>query len=168
MNKALLTALLVVAAACSNCGRNSVSPKPKSVPLTPIVETEKVIQTLLTNRELRFVSRAGKLYGMDSDSIVMLATNHYAELIECGYTVRNYTGTYDVNRQGQIILTLTNYRSQWPAMQLCFSGDDFYLQTASGSTRFTMGDRAGATENSRMASFWPFKLVTDPLSTELK
>jgi hypothetical protein len=116
-------------------------------------------ELLVQNHALNFVSRGGKMYGMDSDSKIVLTTNQVAKVIEYGYAVHTYTGQYAVDTNGLISLALKGYRSAWPQMALWVSGGSYYLHPISGRSGFSMGDRAGATETPAMKPFWPFKLV---------
>jgi hypothetical protein len=160
MSKTALSILLVLATSCSCSRPRRESPDRASLRAIPVVDAERTIETLLAERgTLLFRSRSGKLYGMDSDTDVLISTNHQAQLIQYGYTVTKYAGTYSVDDDGQIALDLAKYRRKWPVMRLSTAQGDFYLQTASGSTHFIMGDRAGATETPSMAPFWPFKLI---------
>jgi len=137
-------------------------PKPPRLPqnVQRVDKAQQAIDYLLVqNKELCFISRDGKLYGMDSDSKIVLTTNHLVKVIEYGFVVEKYTGQYAIDTNGVISLTLERYRSSWPKMALWASGPNYYLHPLSGRSGFTMGDRAGATQTSHMKPFWPFKLV---------
>jgi len=149
---------------CALCAVHVIAkdPKPPQLPqnLQRVEKAQKAIDDLLVpNKELSFISRDGKLCGMDSDSEIVLTTNHLVKVVEYGYAVQEYTGQYTIDTNGVISLTLKRYRSSWPKMALWVAGASYYLHPISGRSGFTMGDRAGATQTPDMKPFWPFKLV---------
>jgi hypothetical protein len=149
---------------CSLCAVQVIAedPKPPQLPQNAqrVEAAQKAIDDLLVrNKELSFISRDGKLYRMDSDSEIVLTTNHLVKVVEYGYGLKEYTGQYTVDTNGVISLTLKRYHSSWPRMALWVSGASYYLHPISGRFGFTMGDRAGAYQTPAMKPFWPFKLV---------
>ena len=104
-----------------------------------------------------FVSRGGKMYGMDSDAKVILRSKGQAEVLEYGFVGRKYSGTYRVEDSGAIHLELKKYRGEWPDMYLYKVSSGIYLFPTDMDQQFRMGGRAGATETPKMAPYWPFK-----------
>jgi hypothetical protein len=158
-----ISLVCLLAAATVSCSRLATKSPPLGQPLdhlSAVSDPESTIERLVSERTyLLFRSRSGRRYGMDSDSDIVLRTNHYAALTEYGYGVMRYIGSFRVDPEGNLLLSLADYRRPWPAMRLVTRNNEFYLQTASGRTGFIMGDRAGAFTDASMAPFWPFKLI---------
>ena len=106
-----------------------------------------------------FNSRDGDSHGMDSDTLISFEKDGQVILGEHGYTYTGYTGTYSIDGDGIISLSLNAYPSEWPEMKLSSDGVNYRLHTVSGNSAFLMGGRAGAVEAEGMKSFWPFRLV---------
>jgi hypothetical protein len=114
-----------------------------------------------------FISRAGKLYGMDSDTALSFRANSEVVLGEYGYTYIGYRGTYTVAPDGVITLELKNYPAKWPAMKLVSDASTHWLHPVTKKKGFIMGGRGGASQSGDMNPFWPFKLVKSDLSLEV-
>jgi len=104
-----------------------------------------------------FVSRNGRMYGMDSDAKITLNSNKQVEITEYGYAVQTYKGTYSVDATGAIHVKLRDYRAKWPAMYLYNSPKGTLLFPADKDPAFRVGARAGAVETGGMAPHWPFR-----------
>jgi hypothetical protein len=106
-----------------------------------------------------FGSRDGKSYGMDSDSEISLQPEGKAIVGEAGYTYQGYRGSYGLEEDGTIVLTLKGHRGKWPEMKMAKSGDVVRLYAKDGDNGFVIGGRSGAVETNEMKPFWPFRLV---------
>ena len=158
MRASLLLLLYVLAA--TRVGAEDPKPSALSRDARRVEKAQRAIDDLLVGTNtLHFVSRGGKMLGMDSDSKILLTTNQVVEVVEYGYAIRTYTGEYAIDTKGVISLKLKGYRSTWPQMALWLSEGSYYLYPISGRSGFTIGDRAGASETPGMKPFWPFKLV---------
>ncbi|QIF02044.1 hypothetical protein [Roseimicrobium sp. ORNL1] len=116
-----------------------------------------------------FISRSGKLYGMDSDTALSFRANNEVVLGEYGYTYIGYRGTYSVAADGVITLELKGYPKDttWPAMKLVSDGKSNWLHPVTKKKGFIMGGRGGASESGDMNAFWPFKLVKSDLTLDV-
>ncbi|HEY5893204.1 MAG TPA: hypothetical protein VIT91_08245 [Chthoniobacterales bacterium] len=104
-----------------------------------------------------FVSRNGRMYGMDSDARITLTRNNKTEVMEAGYTPETYNGTYSVDASGAIHVSLRRYPSKWPSMYLYTDKRGAILHPTDQDPSFRMGGRAGAVTSSDMAPYWPFR-----------
>ena len=104
-----------------------------------------------------FVSRNGRMYGMDSDARITLTKNNQTEVTEFGYAPQTYHGTYSVDASGAMHVSLRRYPSKWPSMYLYTDRRGAILHPTDQDPSFRMGGRAGAVESSEMASYWPFR-----------
>ena len=116
---------------------------------------------LSKQKEVTFVSRAGKMYGMDSDTELTFLPGRKVHLTEYGFAVADFEGVFTTDAEGSISLQLEKRRFPWPLMVLQFAKGEYYLHTKAGAAGFVMGNRAGATESSDMKPFWPFKLMAE-------
>lgn len=129
-------------------------------PSAPHLSKNKTLKWLSSQQDgAVFVSRDGKMYGMDSDAKVILRSKGRAEVFEYGYVGQRYSGTYRVEGSGAIHLQLKSYRGEWPDMYLYKLSSGIYLFPTDMDPQFRMGGRAGATETPNMAPYWPFKKV---------
>lgn len=159
--KAVITVIgLVAFLVLSGCAKHTDAPPPRS--LARAKDPGKVLNLLLSKQnEVTFVSRAGKMYGMDSDTVLTFLPGRKVRLTEYGYSVAVFEGVFTTETEGSISLQLEKRRSPWPLMVLQFAEGEYYLHTKAGASEFVMGDRAGATESTDMKPFWPFKLVAE-------
>ena len=104
-----------------------------------------------------FVSRNGRMYGMDSDARITLTANNFTEVTEFGYAPQSYQGTYSVDASGAIHVSLRHYTAKWPSMYLYTDKRGAILHPTDQDPSFRMGGRAGAVESSEMAPYWPFR-----------
>lgn len=134
---------------------------------------DQVISLLAANLQKSppetFISRSGKLYGMDSDTALSFRADNEVVLGEYGYTYIGYRGTYSVAADGVITLELKGYPkdTKWPAMKIVSDGTSHWLHPVTKKKGFIMGGRGGATESGDMNSFWPFKLVKSDVVLEV-
>lgn len=106
-----------------------------------------------------FGSRDGKSYGMDSDSKISLQSEGKAIVGEAGYSYQGYLGSYELEGDGTIVITLKGYRGKWPEMKMAKAGDTVRLFAKDGDNGFVFGGRGGAVETEEMKPFWPFRLM---------
>jgi hypothetical protein len=134
---------------------------------------DQVISLLAANLQKSppetFISRSGKLYGMDSDTLLSFRANNEVVLGEYGFGYIGYRGTYSVAADGVITLDLKRYPkdTKWPAMKIVSDGTSHWLHPITKNNGFIMGGRGGATEFGDMKPFWPFKLVKSDVVPEV-
>ncbi|MES2439900.1 MAG: hypothetical protein V4584_12560 [Verrucomicrobiota bacterium] len=139
--------------------------KEKAADAAPLVFLSKAeVSRLIADRSTAgktcvFGSRDGKSYGMDSDSEVSLQLEGRAIIGEHGYTYQGYRGSYELEGDGTIVVTLKGYRGKWPEMKLAKTGDVLRLFAKDGDNGFVVGGRGGSVETDDMKPFWPFRLV---------
>jgi hypothetical protein len=107
---------------------------------------------------ITFSSRNGHYYGMDSDASLTIEKDGHVTVLELGVAPMTYEGTYDIDDSGTISLKLPNYKATWPTMHLYTTAKDAWLMRSDQKTDFNVGDRGGATQTSRMAPCWPFRM----------
>lgn len=116
-----------------------------------------------------FRSWNGRWIGTDCDTEIELHPNGIAVLIEYGYAVNKYDGTYSVNElsnndnnESELCLTFPEYEGEWPPMAVYREGSDLLLIPTDSSLGFAFGNRSGATIPGGSGSFWPFRQVPIP------
>jgi hypothetical protein len=158
----ILLALFSVVQCLAQVEPTAKSKKPKARPpglLNGAEVAAFLSERFASGKNAIFCSRDGKLYGMDSDSVVSFGKENSAVIGEYGYTYKGYSGTYAVSDVGIISIALKGYRGNWPEMRIAKEKNATRLYTNSGSTRFVVGGRGGAVETDGMKPFWPFRLV---------
>jgi hypothetical protein len=152
MKQILLACILVITTACAEAQPKTVLPEKWQDKATAAKWLSEHAGSAV------FVSRGGRMYGMDSDAVVAFPKNGGVEVTEFGVAPATYRGTYVVDDADQIRLTLEGYKAEWPLMHLYTSERDAWLMRCDKKAGFDMGDRGGATETGTMASYWPFRL----------
>ena len=104
-----------------------------------------------------FVSRNGRMYGMDSDARITLTKNNQTEVTEFGYAPQTYNGTYSVDASGAIRVSLRRYPAKWPTMYLYTDKRGAILHPTDQDPSVRMGGRARAVTSSDMAPYWPVR-----------
>ena len=138
----------------------SFAQRPTFNPRAAHLRREALLKWLSTqSRGARFVSRNGRLYGMDSDAEITLRSDKQVEVTEDGYARQTYKGTLSVDVDGSIHLVLADYAAQWPVMYLYRKSKGSFLFPADKDPAFRMGARAGAAVTPGMAPYWPFRKV---------
>jgi hypothetical protein len=122
---------------------------------------EDVLKSLALTKSwsLSFGSRNGWFSQQDSDTSLIVSGDGSVNLIEYGYTVREYKGRFQTDEEGAIRLTLEDYGHPWPEMYLREVSGEFYLYRKDGSTGFHADKRDASYESSDMPDFWPFRLT---------
>ncbi len=106
-----------------------------------------------------FVSRAGDLGGMDSDSKISISDDGRVSMTEYGLAPVEYAGTYSMDENGAITAKFEKYPGQWPKMIFRKVDGRILLFRSDDSTGLEFGGRGGAVETSKMKPFWPFGLT---------
>jgi hypothetical protein len=102
-----------------------------------------------------FVSRNGKMYGMDSDALITFAKDKQVEVTEFGYAPQTYKGTCTVDASGAIHVELRDYRAKWPDMHLYQNAHGTFLFPTDKNPAFRSAQ--GGVQTSKMAPYWPFR-----------
>jgi len=111
------------------------------------------------NGSITFRSWNGKAIRMDSDSELTFFPNNSVHMFEWGYTLKNYTGTYQVEPTGRILIQFNEFDNDWPDMMLERDSDSLILRPAKTDQSFIMGNRGGAFLPSGKGSYWPFRML---------
>ena len=106
-----------------------------------------------------FVSRAGDLGGMDSDSEISFSDDGRVSMTEYGYAPVEYSGTYSMDEHGTITAKFEKYQGQWPQMMFRKVDGRILLFRSDDATGLEFGGRGGAVETAEMKPFWPFGLT---------
>ena len=104
-----------------------------------------------------FVSRGGRMYGMDSDAQITFVDSQRVEVTECGYSIETYKGSFFVDASGAIHVTLRGYPAKWPRMYLYQDAKGAFLFPTGQNSSFRVGGHAGAVTSSTRAPYWPFR-----------
>ncbi|MBB5031185.1 energy transducer TonB [Prosthecobacter vanneervenii] len=118
-----------------------------------------IFQRHAAGKTVVFVSRDGKIYGMDSDSVISFEPEGRVVLGEFGAGIAGYGGTYQVAKDGSVSISLKGYRAKWPEMRFSNELGKMRLYAPKSGDGFVMGGRGGAVEMGGMRPFWPFFLV---------
>lgn len=123
------------------------------------IQPKETLRGLLDDYHyVTFVSRSGKFYGMDSDSLLIFSKNGFVILTELGMGSKDYDGTFEIDADQTIKLDLPTYPGSWPPMRFRRDGDANFLDRIDQKTGFLFGGRSGAVETEEMKPFWPFGL----------
>jgi hypothetical protein len=106
-----------------------------------------------------FISRAGNLGGMDSDSQISFSDDGRVSMTEYGYAPVNYSGTFSMDDSGTITAKFEKYQGQWPKMIFRKVDGRILLFRSDDSNGLEFGGRGGAVETAEMKPFWPFGLT---------
>ena len=151
MRHAITLLLIFLSATC-------IAQRPTFDPSAPHLNEADALKWLSAQSTgATFVSRNGRMYGMDSDAKITLNSNKQVEVTEYGYAPQTYKGTYSVDDTGAIHVELRDYRAKWPTMYLYNSPKGTLLFPTDKDPAFRVGARAGAVETGGMASYWPFR-----------
>lgn len=126
-----------------------------------------ISQRHASGKTVVFVSRDGKMYGMDSDAVISFELDGKVVLGEFGAGIAGYRGTYEVAKDGSVSIALKGYRSKWPKMKFSSEVGKMRLYAHKDGDGFVMGDRGGAVETGGMKRFWPFILVDGARTPEV-
>lgn len=157
--------LLLIFAIALPCNAQQRSAPPKFLQKSELVNF--IAQRHAAGKTVVFVSRDGKMYGMDSDSVISFEPNGEVVLGEFGVGIAGYRGKYDVAKDGSVSVTLKGYRAKWPEMKFSNELGKMRLYAHKDGDGFVMGDRGGATEMKGMKRFWPFQLVDGARTPEV-
>ena len=160
MQKIILLILACLLTACASrqlAQFPKVAPLPNAARLNASSTRDWIIQHAHRKTGATFISRNGRMYGMDSDAGITFRNNNRVEVTEFGYAADCYQGTFLIDALGAIHLKLRAYPAKWPGMYLYQDMDGALLFPADGDSSFKMGGRAGAVTSSAMAPYWPFR-----------
>ncbi|MDZ4404592.1 hypothetical protein [Prosthecobacter sp.] len=149
--------LLLIFAIALPCAAQQRSAPPKFLQRSEVVNF--ISQRHDAGKTVVFVSRDGKMYGMDSDSVISFEPDGKVVLGEYGVGIAGYRGTYQVAKDGSVSIALKGYVAKWPDMRFSNELGKMRLYAHKDGDGFVMGDRGGAFESGSMKRFWPFLLV---------
>lgn len=104
-----------------------------------------------------FLSWNGHWKGTDCDAGIFLAKHGKIKVIEYGYSLETYQGTYTVDPAGTINVSLKHYPDKWPSMYLTNEKHGALLYPKDQNPAFILGGRAGAAVTAGNDSYWPFR-----------
>lgn len=110
------------------------------------------------NGSVTFRSWNGKAYRMDSDTEIVFFPDQTAQMLEWGFSVTHYAGTYHLEPDGHVTATFHDYQPGWPAMILDVDGESLILRPIEDQG-FIVGTRGSATIPKDANGFWPFRLI---------
>jgi hypothetical protein len=107
-----------------------------------------------------FRSWNGKLFGRDSDTDITFLPEHRVRMIEYGYVMNSYDGTYVLDTNGEVRTKFDHFGHEWPVMILQQDSVSLLLRPKDPRTGFQMGHRIGATILEDQGTYWPFRPVS--------
>jgi hypothetical protein len=117
---------------------------------------------------LTFRSWNGKLFGKDSDTDITFLPEHRVRMIEYGYVMNSYEGTYLLHANGEVTTKFNGFGHEWPVMILQQDSVSLLLRPKDPTTGFQMGHRAGATILGDQGTYWPFRPVSTSEKSDIK
>jgi hypothetical protein len=111
---------------------------------------EAIQESFARSNAIRFLSWNGRWIGTDLDTEIKLMSDGTVELTEYGVGVDTYAGTYSINENSELSLSLVGYATGWPTMRVYRDHSALLLAPADASGRVT-----------RIGSRWPFRQVVD-------
>lgn len=161
MNRVIVTGVCVAAAlvASTTCWSESSDRVAASQVTSTSPATIEFQERIHRNSVVTFRSWNGKALRMDSDTELAFFPDHTVEMLEYGFTLSRYTGTYRIRSNGEISVQFRDFRGTWPDMLLERAGTSLLLRPADPEVGFVMGNRGGATIPSGAGSYWPFREV---------
>lgn len=157
--------LLLIFAIALPCAAQQRSAPPKFLQKSEVVGF--IAQRHAAGKTVVFVSRDGKMYGMDSDSVISFEADGKVVLGEFGAGIAGYRGTYEVAKDGSVSIVLKGYEAKWPVMKFSSEVGKMRLYAHKDGDGFVMGGRGGAVETGGMKRFWPFMLVDGARTPEV-
>ena len=107
-----------------------------------------------------FRSWDGKAFRRDSDTEFAFFAEGKVEILEYGFGLFRYAGSYEIREHGQIAVNLAGLREDWPDMKLEREASTLVLKPVDSEVGFVMGNRGGAVVSGDGGSYWPFREVT--------
>jgi hypothetical protein len=105
-----------------------------------------------------FKSWNGELpQGADCRTDIILRADGSASLLEYGYALQEYKGSYSITNANEVVLALEGY-PEWPTMVLAEDKSSLILQNKNGSTAFIFGKRSASSIWGDPNKFWPFRM----------
>lgn len=95
--------------------------------------------------------------GADCRTDIILRADGSASLLEYGYALQEFTGSYSITNANEVVLTLEGY-PEWPTMVLAEDKSSLILLNKTGSTAYIVGKRAGTVIWGDSNKFWPFRM----------
>jgi len=95
--------------------------------------------------------------GADCRTDIILRADGSACLMEYGYALQEYKGSYSITNANEVVLALEGY-PEWPTMVLAEDESSLILLNKTGSTAYIFGKRAGSVIWGDPNKFWPFRM----------
>ena len=117
-------------------------------------------QRLELNGAVTFAAWNGKPECFDCATDLAFLRDGSAYMLEWGYALTTYKGTYHISNSGKINTQFRNFRGSWPDMVLVRDQRSLLLKPADPNVGFVMGGRGGATLTGGAARYWPFRMLS--------
>jgi hypothetical protein len=95
--------------------------------------------------------------GADCETDITLRWDGSASLVEHGYGLQEFTGSYSIMNANKVMLTLEGY-PEWPTMILAEDKSSLILLNETQSTAYIFGKRSGSVIWGDPNKFWPFRM----------
>ncbi len=110
---------------------------------------EAIREALSGPTTITFLSWNGEWRGTDVDTEIKLMADGTVRLTEYGYSMHSFDGTYSINQNSELSLSLDGYNDDWPAMRVYRDKSMLLLAPADMSSVTRVGSR------------WPFRQIVD-------
>jgi hypothetical protein len=144
-----------------------VAPEPAAGPSNPVTAAE-FKNEIRQRGSLTFRSWNGKWIGMDGDTDLTFLPGGAVRMIEYGFSVTQYPGSYTVTPAGDVTVKFPKFGHPWPLMTVRRDNVSLLLLPTEGKDLFVMGNRGGATIMAGQGSYWPFRPISVAEERELR
>ena len=138
----------------------SVSFSYASEVMKPDVVVPALKDLIAKKGSITFRSWSGKLLETDSDTDITFLSDQRVRVIEYGYVVNSYEGSYVIEKNGEVTVKIKGFGHEWPVMLLKQDSTSFLLRPKDPKIDFVMGNRGGATIPDDQGTYWPFRPIS--------
>src|SRR5665213_1647119 len=158
--RTLFTLQLVLIAGCASSSASSPTSARSSRVVPPVRVLNSAFQEQIEHDgSLTFRSWNGRRLGMDDDTELRFLPNAKVEMIEYGFGVRGYRGTYQLDDAGKLTTDFEQLEHPWPAMLLERDDKSLILLRGDGMNVLPTGGHTGAILPDGAGKYWPFRMV---------
>ncbi len=118
------------------------------------------LDSLIAERgSLTFLSWNGQWIGMHRDTDITLLPGGQAHMFQYSDDMFGYRGTYAIDAEGTIKLTLPTFGHAWPTMSLLKDDRSLLLVPKEEGEGIVVGNRGGFVVPSGSGGYWPFRPI---------
>jgi hypothetical protein len=156
----LAASLLFVLSVVVDCRSSTSRQADVALRPTPVTPAAADFQERLDRAGVvTFRSWNGRALRMDSDTELVFFRDGSVGMLEYGYALSRYRGTFSVDSRGRISVRFQGFRGTWPDMVLERDAGVLRLRPADAKNTFVMGGRGGAYIPGDRGTYWPFRML---------